>query len=430
LEPLEISFVPKSHAGSCVDQTTKRPKYHLWFVVGGGGGHLLIVENLYVHTLVFDDCHRTMSKAYASLMRLPVHPSNTGEEDAQDNEDTDSVSFDNAVADQESFIFCAKLLKCLALTLLKTSSPVANPQHQVHDSKLKSFFTEHQLQTDSYSLSAVTTVCDFVLTFLSYHDHLQWDVDTPMLARGQDDPRETVLPKFILSKDVATCTEDDKIIIPATRIPFLHGVTKTVHLKVDWEGPSDGKLYLVAKPINEREKHQNSFSDRGRIVWESPTLPEEPSETRTEFDVVFSPHDHERYILYRCMGSSDSTVHELSIQVTISEAQRSSGIEWCFSLLLLNDGQLDVCSGCDFSFLLDMVEVATSFLLENLNLKSSPIQQLFTAHGVSVDESSLRCLSELLACCRDLVNCTDGNNSSVRPPPSHAAAPLRMFAVM
>ncbi len=60
-EDLQIVFTPR-----------KDEVYHLWIVVGGGGGHLLIVENLCVHTLVFDDSDRTMRKAYAGLHRLGV----------------------------------------------------------------------------------------------------------------------------------------------------------------------------------------------------------------------------------------------------------------------------------------------------------------------------------------------------------------------
>ncbi|KAL3910468.1 MAG: hypothetical protein SGARI_002110, partial [Bacillariaceae sp.] len=41
LEPLEISFVPKPAKSS----DRRPPRYHLWFVVGGGGGHSLTIEN-------------------------------------------------------------------------------------------------------------------------------------------------------------------------------------------------------------------------------------------------------------------------------------------------------------------------------------------------------------------------------------------------
>ncbi|KAL3909679.1 MAG: hypothetical protein SGARI_002481 [Bacillariaceae sp.] len=116
LEPLEISFVPKPAKSS----DKKPPMYHLWFVVGGGGGHSLTIENVYVHTLVLDDADRTMSKAYASLARFRIHPKgNEDEEDDCDSEDTDSVFFDHVVVGRENRIFCAKNLRCLAETLLQ-----------------------------------------------------------------------------------------------------------------------------------------------------------------------------------------------------------------------------------------------------------------------------------------------------------------------
>ena len=52
-ERLKFSFKPR-----------RNEIYYIWYVVGGGGGHDLRLRNLIVHTAVFDDQDRTLSKTY------------------------------------------------------------------------------------------------------------------------------------------------------------------------------------------------------------------------------------------------------------------------------------------------------------------------------------------------------------------------------
>mmetsp|Transcript_21839 Transcript_21839/g.33154 ORF Transcript_21839/g.33154 Transcript_21839/m.33154 type:complete len:348 (-) Transcript_21839:312-1355(-) len=64
LENLSFSFRPRQHES-----------YHLWYIVGGGGGHSLRLSNVSIQSLVFDDKARSFAKAHHFLRKSNIfHP--------------------------------------------------------------------------------------------------------------------------------------------------------------------------------------------------------------------------------------------------------------------------------------------------------------------------------------------------------------------
>eukprot|EP00580_Thalassiosira_gravida_P005399 CAMPEP_0201654126 /NCGR_PEP_ID=MMETSP0493-20130528/45337_1 /ASSEMBLY_ACC=CAM_ASM_000838 /TAXON_ID=420259 /ORGANISM="Thalassiosira gravida, Strain GMp14c1" /LENGTH=399 /DNA_ID=CAMNT_0048130675 /DNA_START=61 /DNA_END=1260 /DNA_ORIENTATION=- len=64
LENLSFSFTPRQHES-----------YHLWYIVGGGGGHSLRLSNVSIQSLVFDDNARSFAKAHDFLRKSNIfHP--------------------------------------------------------------------------------------------------------------------------------------------------------------------------------------------------------------------------------------------------------------------------------------------------------------------------------------------------------------------
>ena len=47
---------------SLILKPRQNESYHLWYIVGGGGGHSLHISNMSVHALVFDDRRRTFGQ--------------------------------------------------------------------------------------------------------------------------------------------------------------------------------------------------------------------------------------------------------------------------------------------------------------------------------------------------------------------------------
>lgn len=66
MTPLSFTFQPRP-----------TESYHLWYKVGGGGGHALHLSNMRIQALVFDDPSHCFGKALAFLDRLHIfHPWN------------------------------------------------------------------------------------------------------------------------------------------------------------------------------------------------------------------------------------------------------------------------------------------------------------------------------------------------------------------
>ncbi|KAL3894780.1 MAG: hypothetical protein SGARI_007643, partial [Bacillariaceae sp.] len=217
-ELLEISFVPKPLSVHSKSKLT----YHLWHVVGGGGEHSLHFENLYVHTLVLDDTHRSMQKAYASLIPLKILRREGEEEEEEEDEESDNVTAAG------SYIFCAQLLQCLALALCEQSSSNGAVQNCTYDSKVHMLFEQCHFPTDPLSLSAIAATCDFELMYLCQNPSRQMISYNANSVPDETNPSEIILSKSPLH--IGLLRKFNRTLVPITRVPFLVGITKQVRI--------------------------------------------------------------------------------------------------------------------------------------------------------------------------------------------------------
>lgn len=136
-ENLSIAFSPQ-----------KSTMYHLWYIVGGGGGHLLIIEDLFAETLVFDDATKTMKNTYAGLCENGVIR-------VEEDSNSDLVCF-------------TKLL----MAILKVRSE--EPYSLVASTCFDDLFQKEDLTVlDPLSITSMSSVCSFFQQFLdlSCDDH-------------------------------------------------------------------------------------------------------------------------------------------------------------------------------------------------------------------------------------------------------------------
>jgi hypothetical protein len=442
-EDLQIVFTPQ-----------KDEVYHLWVVVGGGGGHLLIVEDLCVRTLVFDDSDRTFQKAYASLHKHGVI-------DTCEDSDLSSVDGSNTRDEdghlvgihRNDLVFHIKLLKQVLDLCSQSGRKNGTRTSATSLASFISLFHSRNLHiTDSSYLPAMVSICNFCLQFLNQESILS---RPPICVASDHAGVETLLPSFSLQRYFTLEGETgDSRPAPRCRIPFIFGRTKSIKLSCtlqDYGDSGTGRLYVIAKtgvPVTTNSNNQEEDSseygapgsvllpstaasfDGGRIVWESPIALRE----KTSLEVLFPTNDTERYYLYQASGGTrDSfSVNSLSVQLTIVDDSNGC-FQQSYTQLVLNGAFEDDGDFFQTRLLLAAIEYLQEFDTVERDGMLKGMYQFFESHNFATDVGSLRSLRELVHALLDFKEQQKRDIQGRMPDGGinhDEERPFRMFSVM
>jgi hypothetical protein len=233
--------------------------------------------------------------------------------------------------------------------------------------------------------------------------NLQDEPPTPDQQLG--DPTEAVLPPFTLIPYATWEGDADSGDIPlqCTRIPLLHGYTKSVRLTCQWKDEgydsSKGQLIVIAKNADSVPSHrtdQDSLPlpfDGGRVVWESPTASHELS----SLDMSFFPREGEIYFLFQKPGGEHLIhIEDLMVHMTVLDdgalAQALKNLLKCGALNRRDE---------DRSFNSRLLVAATAGLLQAAKdgyPQTTALATFFESNGFPIHSRALRPLQEMLQC--------------------------------
>lgn len=388
---MDLSFAPKINE-----------KYYLWYRCGGGGGHLLMVENLIVHTLAFDDDEKSTKTIYSRLCSLGIL--DMGGNNNDDGSDDDEMVFGE---NNDDLVFYTKLFIKVIESFLKEVNGECEP---LHFSILQSFLELNGLQLNPSALETMRTVCHF---FLQYCDHQTplsmetWRAGDLRTHNQTEDQKEIEFPPFILIPYATWEGDDDSGNIPlqCTRIPVIYGSTKSVRITCVWKDEgyaiSRGQLFVIAKegksfPSYETGKDPTLPFGGGRVVWESPTVQHELS----FLDMSFVPRDDEIYYIFQKPGGEHLIhIEDLTMHITIQGGDASA--------LALAFRSLIVCGALnrrdeDHSFHFRLLVAATASLLKAAKddgcSQETALAAFFESNGFPIHNRALRPLQEMLQC--------------------------------
>ena len=411
---------PSPHEYSSLELTFSPRRdeiYHLWYKVGGVGGSYLMVDNLVVHSLVYDDQERSLRTIYSKVCQLRILESN----DEDDEEDSDYLFGEK----NEDLIFYTGLLINVVETLIRTI--ISKGEIDPLPSFVISFFELHSLKIDLTNLLSIQAICHFFLQYLDFQtlpfctdNELQDRVgqsaivmESPFLVVNQQqlkNPTDAELQPFTLIPYVTweNDSSSDDVLIQCTRIPILDKFTKSVRMTCHWKDGgflnSTGRLVVVAKKIEDGEirldKQMKSLQDGVRVVCMSPTIPV----TMGDLEMSFVPQTDEVYFLYRkTRCGSLMFVEDLNIHLTIQNdkagalAQNFKNMIHCGALNRKDE---------DRSFYFHLLVAVTGDLLNNASkgawVKGAAEAVFLESNGFPIHSRTLRPLQEMVKCLIEL----------------------------
>jgi exonuclease VII small subunit len=395
---LEFTFVPR-----------KNEIYHMWHRCGCG--NILMVEHVVMHTLVFDDQQKSTQIMYSTLSRLNMLGC------VEDSGGADMVVGER----NQDLVFCTKLL----MSVIEMFLDQPNEAQTVSFSILKSFLESNGFQVDRRSLLAVRLVCHF---FLQYVDHqTPTCIDNSAISNLQSKTkRETVVPPFCLIPYDSWEGDNEygNPPIQLTRIPLLHGSTKSLRLTCRYCDPN-GKLVVIAK--DPADVIEGGFfncdwapSDKAGVVWESPIVSDEGQSV----EISSVPVDGEAYYLYRkpdgTSEENDFHIENLNAHVTILDdgagtlARAFKNMQKCAALNRPDEERLFQCRL--------LLAVADHLLQQKAKKKEShkevsALVAFLESNGFPIHDQALRSLQEIVRYLVDLNDLWSAFKGSARMRP-------------
>jgi hypothetical protein len=384
---LKVTFIPQ-----------KNKEYHLWYRCGKGGGHMLMVEDLVVQTIFFDDNQRSLEKNYCRLRELGILLPH--EEDG----DFEESGFGG---NNEHLEFFTSLLITVAQSLLiqlQSDDPVL-------ESELSDFLTSLDLEVSNSSLSIMQTVCHFYLNYIGRAGRraqgiLPVSIETTAMHQAssiRDLPSKPLIPlplspPFLLIPFATWEGDSETGDIPrrVIRIPFFTGRTLSVRLSWKWKdqgfGNSKGKLYIIANPVD--TIYNSSSRSDGRLVWESPTI----SHELEDVEMNFVPRDDEAYYLLQKAGGGGQLllhVENMLLHATILDDTHGCLMDTYQKLVWLSPHSDEFDSPILSELLLSVTQSLRRQFLNDKALDSVLVDFL-GSYGFQTDPNSLLSLADLV----------------------------------
>lgn len=398
---LKMRFIPQ-----------KNKEYHLWYRCGKGGAHMLMVEDLVVQTIFFDDNQRSLEKNYRRLRELGILLPH------EEDEDFEEMGFGG---NNEHLEFFTSLLITVAQSLLiqlQSDDPVL-------ESELSDFVTSLNLEVSNSSLPIMQAVCHFFLQYIestamhqasSIRDlpskpltPLLGPTDVANLSQASEEMNTKLhiaplSPPFLLIPFATWEGDSETGDIPrrVIRIPFFNGRTLSIRLSWKWKdqgfGNVKGKLYIIAKPVN-KTYNSSGRSDEtcfagGRLVWESPTI----SHELEEVEMNFVPRDDEVYYLFQKAGGGGGLllhVEDMLLHATILDDINGCLVDTYQKLAWLNPHTEEFDSPVPSKLLLAITQSLRRQFLNDKALDSVLVDFL-GSYGFQTDLNSLLSLAELV----------------------------------
>jgi hypothetical protein len=365
-EDLEIIFEPREDE-----------RYELLYRVGGQG-HLLMVENLLVSTIVLDDHDHNSAAVYGRLCELKMMDS---EEDYNDDQDDDCN-----VLDQPNLVFGTKLLMAVVETLrggLKAEKR--------HFSVLTDFFESNGLPTGS--LDSVSKVCRF---FLHHVDHqitmiqVQESQESPIIPLPADSTTNKQLPPFPL---LAYGSWDESTRVQDIRIPTILGCTQSVRLtgQLKVEGSGEGQLYLLSRVSAERGRSLSLSSDQV-VTRKTKIATFQQSEM---LDFSFSPQDDEdaHFLRPACDANCMICVENLMSHLIVNEDKGGQDLAITYQAFL-KCGALDTDMESR-TFHLALLQAVATFLSSSSTAETTQVASFLDSCGFPTSTDGLTVLKDM-----------------------------------
>ena len=289
---LQMSFCPRDEE-----------LYHLWYVCGNMDGSLLMVEDLVVRTVLFDDPSRNVTHSYQRLCDLGLvrlgEGGTIGDED--DDDEHGNEGFGGNYRPLEFLIQLLLVVVESIYTSLRRNRSTLGKSRSCHElSDILDSFFPIQVSHSETLLETIVNVGQFLLEYVSHQPTANTKIATTGRSisdvKTQDDNSLSILTiptilnqiicTFLEPKDVANLCRTCKplwqqlslmtlsppfLLIPfctwegdstagdiprkVIRIPVLKGCTHTIRLSCRWKdqgfGETKGKLYVVSRPLTQ-----------------------------------------------------------------------------------------------------------------------------------------------------------------------------------
>jgi hypothetical protein len=405
----------------------KNKEYHFWYRCGKEGGHMLMVEDLVVQTIFFDNNQRSLEKNYRRLRELGILLPH--EEDG----DFEETGFGGNNEDLEFFTSLLITVAQSLLIQLQSDDPVL-------ESELSDFVTSLHLEVSNLSLAIMQAVCHFFLQYIGHpgrtsHRLLPLSIESTSMRQASSirDLSSKPLIPLLGPTGMAFLSQTKKemntklhivplsppfLLIPfatwegdsetgdiprrVIRIPFFAGRTLSIRLSWKWKdqgfGNEKGKLYIIAKQVNTIYK-SSSRSDEtclagGRLVWESPTISHELEGIETNF----APRDDEVYYLFQKAGGGGQLslyVENMLLHATVLDDTDGCLVDSYQKLAWLNPHTEEFDSPVPSKLLLSVTQSLRRQVLNDKALNSVLVDFL-GSYGFQTDPNSLLSLAELV----------------------------------